>query len=131
MLLGFIVSIGSLGKFSELVGGNPRPFVAQYILGNLLALTSTCLLYGPLSQTQVMLANSRIATTFTYLALAVLTIWMAYLPNPNCILILLFILAQYIALAWYSLSMLPWGQELVMGCFLPVFSNCCSCCCNS
>lgn len=125
MLLGFFVSIGSFSRFSELVGGDPRPFVAQYILGNILALCSTCLLHGPLSQSQIMLANTRIATTGIYLALTVAIIVAAYWSNPDVLLVLLFVLAQYLTLAWYTLSMLSWGQQLFTNCIFPVFIKCC------
>jgi len=126
MSVGFLISFGSFFKFTELLRGNPTPFVMQYSLGNIFAICSTCFLYGPLAQAKSMFASTRYITTLVYFSLVGLTLFVAFSPHPIAIAIVILLIAQYLALAWYGLSYVPWGRDLVKSCFLPLFCNCIS-----
>ena len=122
--LGFLISMGSFSKFAQLIGGNAIPFVAQYTFGSILSISSTCFLYGPISQAKTMMASTRIASTIVYFSLMIITILSAFVLKPPIIVMLLLIIAQYLAFTWYTLSLFPWGREIVKSCFI---SYCCSC----
>jgi hypothetical protein len=65
MMLGFLLSMGSLTRIFQLIAGNPVPFATMYTTGNIISLCSTCFLYGPWTQAKKMMAPTR------------------YLVNPN------------------------------------------------
>ena len=100
-------------------------FICRKIAGNLLAMSSSCILYGPVEQSKKMFHSTRLQTILLFFVLMFTTICIAFISShPNPLLILALIFAQYIALVWYSLSFIPWGREMVKDCILPIFCNC-------
>ena len=81
VLLGFIFSMGSLSRLVQLSLGNPAPFAIMYSLGNILSISSTCFLFGPLAQAKKMCAMTRIVTTATYFFFMFLCLFLAFYPN--------------------------------------------------
>ncbi len=62
----------------ELLSGNPAPFAVMYSLGNILAISSSCFLYGPWTQIKQMFALTRIVTTSVYLSMLGLTLFLVF-----------------------------------------------------
>jgi len=116
VVAGYLLSMGSFWRLKDLFGGNPVPFVVNATVGNLIALAGSCFLSGPTSQVQKMFRPVRRAATTAYLGSLVLTLVIAFfggkLPLRGLILLLLMLL-QYVAIAWYTLSYIPMGQEAV------------------
>eukprot|EP00964_Phaeocystis_antarctica_P014451 scaffold7957_cov55-Phaeocystis_antarctica.AAC.4 len=109
MLAGLLLSLSSLLSFTQLMLGNPLPFAFKYTAGNLLSLGATGFLVGPARQARDMLAPSRRVASLVYGASLVSTL-LSTLLLRRASLSLLFILIQMLALTWYTLSYVPYGQ---------------------
>ena len=127
MVLGFLLSLGSLTRIIQLLAGNPTPFALMYSIGNIVSLCSTCFLYGPWTQAKKMFAPTRLVSTGIYLFFLGLTMFLAfykhYIPARR-LLLLMSICAQFMALSWYSISFIPYARDFVKQCCI---TTCCSC----
>lgn len=65
----------------ELLAGNPVPFATMYSIGNVLAICSSCFLYGPWTQLKQMFAFTRIVTTTIYITMLGLTLFLVFIPS--------------------------------------------------
>ncbi|CAI9726730.1 transport SFT2B-like [Octopus vulgaris] len=91
-------------------------FAVFYTLGNVLSLSSTCFLMGPMNQLKKMFAKTRIIATIVVLLMFILTLVAAFaLKKPG--LALLCVILQSLALTWYSLSYIPYARDAVKKCF--------------
>lgn len=81
-------------RLMELLSGDPIPFAVMYSLGNILAISSSCFLYGPWTQLKQMFALTRIITTTIYIIMLGLTLFLVCL-FILFLSILLFILFFY------------------------------------
>ncbi|XP_029640207.1 vesicle transport protein SFT2B isoform X2 [Octopus sinensis] len=91
-------------------------FAVFYTLGNILSLSSTCFLMGPMNQLKKMFAKTRIIATIVVLLMFILTLVAAFaLKKPG--LALLCVILQSLALTWYSLSYIPYARDAVKKCF--------------
>lgn len=127
ILIGFLLSLGSTFRLVQLIKGNPEPFAVMYTLGNIIGMCSTCFLYGPWSQFKQMFAATRVFATSAYFFFMGVTLFFAFYPGEivlRALWICLAILCQFIALAWYTLSYIPYAREIVFGC-------CQRTCCNT
>jgi len=119
MGVGFLISMGSTIRLVSLLHGDPVPFATMYTIGNVLAMSSTCFLFGPYAQAKKMFAETRFITTCVYFSCMATTLFVAFyegeIPMRGFILILL-IICQFLALAWYTLSFIPYGRDMVWGC---------------
>mmetsp|Transcript_29010 Transcript_29010/g.92792 ORF Transcript_29010/g.92792 Transcript_29010/m.92792 type:complete len:110 (-) Transcript_29010:2211-2540(-) len=95
--------MGSLFKLMELIKGDPVPFAMTYTLGNIVAICSSCFISGPKGQAKKMFKGHRLLATLIYLGTLILTLTTVFAPGvPHRIfLVLLCIVAQFCALAWY------------------------------
>ncbi len=59
IVLGFLISMGSTFRLMKLLAGNPYPFAVLYSIGNILGISSTCFLFGPVAQFKKMFAPTR------------------------------------------------------------------------
>lgn len=91
-------------------------FGVFYTLGNVVALISTCFLMGPVNQVKKMFAPTRLIATILMLSFLVLTLLCAFLWH-NKGLVLLFVILQFLAMTWYSLSYIPYARDAVKKCF--------------
>jgi len=82
-------------------------------------LCSTCFLMGPCSQLRKMFDANRWLATLIYLLSIALTL-VAGLVFDSAPLAIIFTVVQYLAMAWYSLSYIPWARDFVT-------KICCSC----
>jgi len=127
MMLGFVLSLGSLTRIIQLLAGNPKPFALMYSIGNIVSICSTCFLYGPWTQAKKMFATTRLVTTGVYLFFLGFTLFLAFYKHyiPARGLLLLFsICAQFLALSWYSITFIPFARDLVKNCLC---NTCCGC----
>ncbi|KAK7871174.1 hypothetical protein R5R35_002415 [Gryllus longicercus] len=85
-------------------------FAIFYTLGNIISIMSTCFLMGPINQIKKMFAQTRVIATIMVIVMFGLTLFAAlYMHNAG--LVLLFIILQWIALTWYSLSYIPYARD--------------------
>lgn len=112
-LIGFLLSL--LSSMSVFLA-NYKMFGVLYTFGNVLALSSTCFLMGPVNQIKKMFSSSRIIATVVMLTTLVLTL-LAALVWKNGGLVLILVLIQFLAMTWYSLSYIPYARDAVMKCF--------------
>ncbi|VDM41533.1 unnamed protein product [Toxocara canis] len=97
--------LGSALLFTRRVTG----FCVMVSLGSVISLIGTCFLMGPIKQLQKMFERGRFIASSIYLATIVLTV-VAGLVLSNPPLALLFVILQYIAMAWYSISYIPFAR---------------------
>lgn len=109
-VLGIIVSF--FGSLSLFLHKGLLHFAVLYTLGNLITMLSTCFLMGPVKQIKKMFAETRIVATILVLVTVLLTLVASFgLKKPG--LALLFIILQWLAMTWYSLSYIPYARDAV------------------
>lgn len=104
-VVGYIISFSSLFAVGQLAR-RPEKFAILYSLGNIVALMSTCFLWGPVSQVKNMFKPVRIVATIVYLVCIGLTILFCF-KVQKVLPILLMIICQLIAGFWYNISYIP------------------------
>ena len=127
IVVGFLISMGSTMRLVQLIKGDPEPFAVMYTLGNIIGLSSSCFLYGPWAQIKSMFAPIRLAATGAYLFFMALTMFLAFYPNeiPLRLMWLVFsIFLQFLALMWYSLTYIPFANQIIVGMLKRLCCNC-------
>ncbi|XP_015283725.1 PREDICTED: vesicle transport protein SFT2B [Gekko japonicus] len=122
-LKGFIACF-ALGVLCSILGSCllwvPRKglilFAVFYTLGNILSLGSTIFLMGPMRQLKRMFEPTRLIATIVMLLCLILTLCSAFWWH-NKGLALIFCVLQFFALAWYSISYIPFARDAVKKCF--------------
>ncbi|KAM9388223.1 vesicle transport protein SFT2B [Phaethornis superciliosus] len=89
-------------------------FAAFYTLGNIASIGSTLFLMGPMKQLKRMFEPTRLIATIVMLLCLILTLCSAFLNKAA--LALLFCILQFFALAWYSISFIPFARDAVKKC---------------
>ncbi|XP_026472273.1 vesicle transport protein SFT2A isoform X2 [Ctenocephalides felis] len=106
------VLLSFLGSFALFLSKDLTVFAVFYTIGNIVSLTSTCFLMGPVNQIKKMFAPTRIVATVIVAVSFAITLFAAIgLKNPG--LALLFIIIQSLAMTWYSLSYIPYARDAV------------------
>jgi len=100
---------------------NPSRFAVPYTLGNLLAVSATGFLVGPLRQLKACMSPTRIITSIIFTLALVLTLVAAFVLH-NEILVLLAVIIQFCALVWYALSYIPFARAMCKNCLSSVVS---------
>lgn len=67
---------------------------------------------GPCNQLKKMFAATRIIATIIMIACMILTL-VAVFVFDSVILVILFLVCQYLALAWYSISYIPFARYFI------------------
>ncbi|XP_053562851.1 vesicle transport protein SFT2B [Bombina bombina] len=91
-------------------------FAVFYTLGNVASLCSTMFLMGPLKQLKRMFETTRLIATIIMLLCFALTLCSAFWWK-NKGLTLLFCVLQFLAMAWYSISYIPFARDALKKCF--------------
>ncbi|KAH0625001.1 hypothetical protein JD844_032997 [Phrynosoma platyrhinos] len=91
-------------------------FAVFYTLGNISSIGSTVFLMGPMRQLKRMLEPTRLIATIVMLLCLILTLCAAFWWH-NKGLALIFCVLQFFALAWYSISYIPFARDAVKKCF--------------
>ncbi|XP_019404386.1 PREDICTED: vesicle transport protein SFT2B isoform X1 [Crocodylus porosus] len=90
-------------------------FAVFYTLGNIASIGSTVFLMGPMKQLKRMFEPTRLIATVVMLLCFVLTLCSAFWWH-NKGLALIFCILQCFALAWYSISFIPFARDAVKKC---------------
>ena len=98
----------------------PVTFGILYTIGNILSLMSTGFLVGPRRQCKNMFHRKRIVASLVFIGALIGTLAVA-ISTGSIMATLLMILIQFCALAWYTLSYIPYARDMVrnalLGCF--------------
>ncbi|XP_009288079.1 PREDICTED: vesicle transport protein SFT2B [Aptenodytes forsteri] len=90
-------------------------FAVFYTLGNIASIGSTLFLMGPMKQLKRMFEPTRLIATIVMLLCLILTLCSAFWWRKEG-LALLFCILQFFALAWYSISFIPFARDAVKKC---------------
>ncbi|GAB6025317.1 hypothetical protein CHUAL_010732 [Chamberlinius hualienensis] len=112
-VIGFLFSIlGSISVFF----GNFIMFGVLYTVGSVTAIASTCFLMGPVNQVKKMFASTRLIATIIMLISLIMTLVAAFAWQIGG-LVLIFVIIQFLAMTWYSLSYIPFARDAIKKCF--------------
>ena len=123
-VIGVVVSCWSTIFFFMLIHGDPAPFAINYTVGNIIALSSTFFLVGPVYQLKRMTSPTRWVAALVYVLAMAATLFcalalphVAKLPSGvNGALILVCMVVQFLAMFWYCLSFIPYGRRMFKAC---------------
>jgi hypothetical protein len=118
MVAGYLLSLGSLFRIKDLVlHHDPFPFVMNATIGNIIALAGSFFLSGPKHQMERMWHEKRRTATALYLGSLTATVLVAFLPIPmgKGLILLLLMICQYVSIAWYCLSYIPFAHDAIRG----------------
>ena len=113
-ILGTFLTLFSFKGWSDLKIGKPATFATLFTLGNIITLASSFFWSGPKEQFKKMTDKTRLSTTIVYLTSMLITIYLCIWQATWFWLILLFIIIQWLALLWYSLSFIPYARSLIL-----------------
>jgi len=101
--------------FGGIVLGHPSKFATMYTLGNLSMLGASLFFSSPKQQLKKITSKKRGTTFLTFVVTMVLTLVTVYSHafTGRALLILILVVVQWMALMWYILSFIPYGQDLV------------------
>ncbi|KAH7727809.1 Vesicle transport protein [Aphelenchoides avenae] len=99
-----------------LFAGKMSGFAVMVSLGSIISIIGTFFLAGPMKQLKSMFEMTRLIATLVYILMIVLTL-VAGLVLRNPPLALICVLGQYLAMAWYSISYIPYARQMVGSCF--------------
>lgn len=126
MAVGYTLSFGSFFRLTQLLAGDPIPFVMTATFGNIISLCGSCFLTGPTNQAKKMFHETRRIATGLYLGSLALTLVVAFaadgVPGQGVVLIVLMIV-QYVAIAWYCLSYIPFARQAAKRVFNRMYSQ--------
>lgn len=114
MAIGYTLSLGGFFRLTEAMMGNPGPFVINSTIGNVISLCGSCFLTGPTNQAKKMFHESRRIATSLYLGSLALTLLVAFAAEGvtgQGIVLVVLMLIQYVAIAWYCLSYIPFARQ--------------------
>jgi len=129
MALGYILSFGSFFRFKDLMMGDPAPFVVYATVGNIISLSGSFFLSGPTSQFKKMFHESRKTATLLYLGSLAVTLIVALIPfgsgvrGIKAMILVILLLCQYVAVAWYCMSYIPFARQMITRLFNRIWSR--------
>lgn len=109
LAVGFILSL--LGSIVLLLG-QLILFAVLYVLGTVITLFGTGFLIGFLRQIKLMFKPVRIVASVVFIASIVLVLVGAFVLR-NGILCLVFVIVEFLAFTWYTLSYIPYARAAV------------------
>lgn len=112
MALGMLLSLSSVSSVTSALLGNPIPFAVRYTLANVLSLLSYCFLVGPEHHCKGMLSYERRLSALAYVSSLAATLFSIFYLHSR-ILTLACLLVQCVAMMYYALSYLPFGQSIL------------------
>ncbi|KAK0228142.1 Got1/Sft2-like family-domain-containing protein [Armillaria luteobubalina] len=109
LVVGFVLSLlGSILLFIGQLG----IFAVLYVMGTIVSLVGTGFLIGFFKQLKLMFKPVRVVATFIFLGSIVLVFIAAFVLD-NDILCLIFVIIEYLAYTWYTLSYIPYARAAV------------------
>mmetsp|Transcript_7673 Transcript_7673/g.15027 ORF Transcript_7673/g.15027 Transcript_7673/m.15027 type:complete len:167 (-) Transcript_7673:404-904(-) len=104
-------------------------FALFYTLGNIIAICSSCFLWGPCAQLKSMTACHRLFATCLYFTAMILTLFCAfyqgdgYTDGARIGAVIGCMIFQMAALTWYTLSFIPFARTIIK----TAVAKCCGC----
>jgi len=121
-VFGFVVCT-VVGVLMSILGGvllffgNIIAFAVLYSIGNLVTVGGTLFLTGPQKQLKSMFDKTRIIATVVWIIALILTLVIAFTVGKKVpFLIIIFVIIQALAFAWYSISYIPFAHKAIIGC---------------
>ncbi|KAI9465985.1 SFT2-domain-containing protein [Lactarius psammicola] len=115
--IGLVLSV--LGTVMLFIGGLAS-FAVLYALGTVISLIGTGFLIGFTKQTKLMFKPVRVVATIVFLAMIVMIFVSAFVLSSGtlCInVVLVFVVLEYLAFLWYTLSYIPYARSAVLKVF--------------
>jgi len=110
LIIGFALSIlGSILLFLGQLGS----FAVLYTIGILVSLAGTGFLIGFFTQIKLMFKPVRLVATIVFLGSIALVFVGAFVLG-NEVLCIVFVIIEYLAYTWYSLSYIPYARSAVL-----------------
>lgn len=94
------------------ISTHPERFAITYTLGNIVGLAGTGFLIGPVRQIKGMFKETRVIATCVFLAAMGATLYFALGPKKAG-LVLICIIVQFLAFAWYCASYIPFARRCI------------------
>ena len=113
-IVGCVLEFGSFMRLLTDV----TQFAIFYTFGNIVAVCGSFFLSGPRAQCKKMCDKTRRCTVFVFFVSMVLTLFLAYatwIPD-RVLLIIVLVVVQSCALAWYLLSYIPFARQWITSC---------------
>uniref|UniRef100_A0A7S0ZYE5 Vesicle transport protein n=1 Tax=Noctiluca scintillans TaxID=2966 RepID=A0A7S0ZYE5_NOCSC len=100
--------------FGSVMLGFPAKFATCYTLGNFVMMCASLFFSGPTQQMKQIMLKQRGSTLALFMSTMLLTLVTVYSRSfvGRSFLLILFVVVQYMALAWYILSYVPRGQQV-------------------
>lgn len=114
-LIGFLCCCGFgvlIGFLSFLFWSRPTTFALLFTIGNIVSVASTGFIVGFLRQLKWAFAMKRVAATVTFVLAMIGTIIAATVIRSVALAIVCIII-QLCALIWYTLTYIPFGQQML------------------
>jgi len=109
LIVGFILSIlGSVLLFLGQLGS----FAVLYVMGTIVSLIGTGFLIGFFKQLKLMFKPVRVVASIVFLA-SIALVFVAAFVLSNEVLCLIFVIIEYLAYTWYTLSYIPYARTVV------------------
>jgi len=111
--IGFLLSLlGSIVLFL----GQLTSFAVLYIFGTVISLVGTGFIIGFFKQLKLMFKPVRVVATIIFLA-AIGLVFVAAFVIRSDVLCLVFVIIEYLAYTWYTLSYIPYARSAVLKVF--------------
>lgn len=111
--IGLVLSV--LGTVMLFIGGLAS-FAVLYALGTVISLIGTGFLIGFAKQMKLMFKPVRVVATIVFLAMIAMIFVAAFVLN-NGTLCIIFVVLEYLAFLWYTLSYIPYARTAVLKVF--------------
>jgi len=110
LIIGFVLSIlGSALLFLGQLGS----FAVLYGMGTLISLAGTGFVIGFFKQMKLMFKPVRIVASVVFLA-SVALVFVGAFVIKNDILCIIFVIIEYLAYTWYTLSYIPYARTAIL-----------------
>ncbi|KAI9428693.1 SFT2-domain-containing protein [Lactarius indigo] len=111
--IGLVLSV--LGTVMLFIGGLAS-FAVLYALGTVISLIGTGFLIGFTKQTKLMFKPVRVVATIVFLAMIIMIFVSAFVLSSGTLCII-FVVLEYLAFLWYTLSYIPYARTAVLKVF--------------
>jgi len=109
------IVLGIIAIVIYFVSGSISGFAVLYSLAVIFGLGCTLFLMGPMAQLKKMFDPSRCISSIIFLICVVMTLVSA-IAIKIAGLVLLFVILQFLALLWYTLSYIPYARDAIKSC---------------
>jgi len=99
-----------------LIVGSLASFAVLYALGTVISLIGTGFLIGFRKQLKLMFKPVRIVATVVFLAMIIMIFISAFVIGSSTLCII-FVVLEYLAFLWYTLSYIPYARTAVLKVF--------------